>query len=269
MSQGKSVGAAEQRTLLALGASNVARTLGAAYLAAQTEWGVPADWLIAAGHGRSYGQESSYFGRVLPGILQCGVWEAAARLPRRPLVAVVTDVGNDIAYGIPSAVIAEWLDECLERLARLEARVVLAELPIAALRRLGPARFKLFKTLLFPKATLELRDVMRRVEEVNERVRDVGRRRGATLVEPPAAWYGLDPIHIRRGRSLAAWRSLWSGSAASERSPASTWRDAWRRWQAQRTLSRARPAEWALRGEWRRESQPAQITRDGARVWFY
>jgi hypothetical protein len=64
-----------------LGASNLAIHLPTVVETAARLWGRPLDLLAAIGHGRSYGMTSRVMGRVLPGILQCGLWDDLARRP--------------------------------------------------------------------------------------------------------------------------------------------------------------------------------------------
>ena len=194
--------------LVLLGASNLTRGLPTALAMARARLGPgPMDVLVAAGHGRSYGRWSRVFVRGLPAILDCGLWPALAAAGRHSH-ALLTDIGNDIAYGAEPAELAGWVDACLARLTGARAIVTLP--PMARLDRLAPWQYHLFKTLLFPGRRLPFRDFHARLGEVNARLGDLGARHGATVVEPPAAWYGADPIHVTRDRQAAAWDAMLS-----------------------------------------------------------
>ncbi len=92
-----------------LGASNLTRGISTVVGMARGIVGEPSEFLIAMGHGRSYGQRSSVLGRSLPGITQCGLWEAL-RHARGPTSALITDIGNDVIYGVPVETIlrSQW-----------------------------------------------------------------------------------------------------------------------------------------------------------------
>jgi len=257
------------RTVIVLGASNVARGLGTAYCTVRAVCREPLDFLVAAGHGRSFGQESSYFGRVLPGILDCGLWPSVSQLPGRAVTALITDVGNDLAYGVSPATIEGWVDECLLRLAELRAATILTQLPLESLTRLGPRRFRFFRRLLFPRATFELADILAMVAEMNERLREVASRHGATLLTPSGDWFGLDPIHIRRRSSVVAWRTMWSAARLDHEPSIDTIGGAWTRWKVHRMLQNARPMQQLRRGRSEQCEQPALRLRDGSRVWSF
>lgn len=169
--------------------------------------------LAACGHGRSYGAWSRFlFVRRLPGILGCGLWPALQDRPPRRTIALVTDVGNDLVYGVPVAKIAGWIETCLDRLARHQAETVLTLLPLRRLERLTSGQVRLVTALLFPGRKSPWPGLLEQARELDERLRRMGRERGAQLMEPAADWYGVDPIHLRRGLRREAWDrivSLW------------------------------------------------------------
>src|SRR5215470_11156849 len=84
--------------VVALGASNLTRGLQTVVATSRSTWGPRVELLGAMGHGRSYGMASSLFIRTLPGILQSGLWRQLDALPPVPTHALITDVGNNIAY---------------------------------------------------------------------------------------------------------------------------------------------------------------------------
>ena len=194
--------------LVLLGASNLTRGLPTALAMAGTRLGPGSiDVLVAAGHGRSYGRWSRVFVRGLPAILDCGLWPALAAAGR-PSHALLTDIGNDIAYGAEPAELAGWVDACLARLTGVRAIVTL--LPVARLARLAPWQYHLFKAVIFPGRRLPFRLFHARLAEVNARLGDLAARHRASVVEPPADWYGADPIHVARDRQAAAWDAMLS-----------------------------------------------------------
>ena len=81
-----------------LGASNLTRGISTAVETTRRAVGGPAEYFIAMGHGRSYGARSRVMGRGLPGITECGLWGALGD-DHSPTYALLTDVGNDVAYG--------------------------------------------------------------------------------------------------------------------------------------------------------------------------
>ncbi len=196
------------RRVIILGASNVTRDLGTVVATALGVWRGPLDIMAAIGHGRSYGATSNVLGRRLPGILECGLWKAVAERPPLPTAALVTDIGNDVLYGVPVEQIAAWIEETIDRLQSLDARIVMTRLPLCNLGTLSQRRFLFFRSLFVPSCKLSLAEARSRACQLDEQVERIGRAHGITLVEQQSAWYGLDPIHIRLDRASRVWREI-------------------------------------------------------------
>jgi hypothetical protein len=209
-----------------LGASNLTRGISTVVEVAQNVCGGPAEYLIALGHGRSYGRGSIVLGRWLPGIVPCALWTSLAAHPRRATYALLTDIGNDLMYEASVADIAGWVDECCARLEAVGAHLVVTELPICNVSGLSDRRYEMFRGAMFPRCTLSLDQIKGRAMELNERVAETARRRGAALVSHCDTWYGWDPIHIRKKIFSQAWPRIlapWGGSLATPRGSLRRW----------------------------------------------
>jgi len=192
--------------LVLLGASNLQRSLSTIVATAWQTWGQPIDIYTSIGSGRSYANPSRLLGRELPGISTSKMWDALEVAPPLPTYAIISDIGNDILYGIQPEKIAQWVNECLERLTRMGGQTVLICLPVDNLNELKTGRFLLFRTLWVPSCRLDLETVKNRANRLNQLVLDLGKQSSATVIQPERHWYGLDPIHIRR----VSWKHAWS-----------------------------------------------------------
>jgi hypothetical protein len=191
-----------------LGASNLTMGLPTVLGIARTRLGPgPLEVLVAAGHGRSYGRWSRVFVRGLPAIRDCGLWTALGR-DGRPTHALVTDIGNDIAYGATPAELTGWVEGCLARVAGHGARPIVTLLPAASLARLARWQYHVFKTVLFPGRRLPFGLFHGRLAEANARLTELAARHHAVLVTPPAEWYRADAIHLAGPRRAAAWHAI-------------------------------------------------------------
>ena len=206
----------DQRAVL-LGASNLRASLPLVVNLLRRRCGGPVEVLAACGHGRSYIAWSRFLGiRHLPGIAGCGLWQALEDRPSRPTLALLTDAGNDLVYGAEVPEIVRGIAACLERLAARQARVVLTLLPLARLERLSPWEVRLAVALLFPGRRAPWPALLERARELDERLRRLGREHGVRIVEPEASWYGIDPIHLRRGRRREVWERLTGDAGAAD-----------------------------------------------------
>ena len=236
--------------VVAIGASNLSRGLPRLVATARARGG-PADLLVAAGHGRSYGANSRVAWRRLPSILRCGLWNALDHAEPaasdRPVMAIVTDIGNDLLYGFSVAQIAGWVRECVARLAARGPRVAVTALPLASVARAGPLRYRLLRTVYVPGCPLSLAELRSGAEGLDAAVRGIAAEHGAAVIEQSGDWYGFDSIHVRRRRL----DSLWAEAA-----------DAW-------SLPRPRASPRATLVEWARLGRRAAEVRSLAGVMRY
>ncbi|MEK6249501.1 MAG: hypothetical protein N2C12_15070 [Planctomycetales bacterium] len=191
--------------LVLLGASNLARGISTVVGTAQQLRPGPLDIYTAIGHGRSYGQPSCVLGRCLPGILQSDLWDALSQVRCDRVLALVTDLGNDLMYGVPVSLIMEWLQECLKRLADLDAQIVITSLPMVTLNQLTPRRYHIFRNLLFPNNKTDLETALSLAEKLDREIRNLCEPNRLHLITPCPDWYGFDPIHLK----MACWRQAW------------------------------------------------------------
>src|SRR5690606_34536083 len=109
------------------------------------------DLLAAHGHGRSYGRWNRVLGRGLPGIRTCGLWEQLAAAPcERPVLGLITDVGNDLLYGSEPATILGWVEECAQRLSQAGAAVTISGVPLESVKRMSAPRYHATRMCFFP-----------------------------------------------------------------------------------------------------------------------
>lgn len=244
-----------ERQVVLLGASNIAIGFPVILRLLQSGFPEPLHVFGAFGHGRSYGMWSTVLARSLPGISTCGLWDELSRRDPQPsgTSALITDVGNDLLYGASVQQIGEWVDSCVEKLRGCGADVVLTRLPMASVRGLSVLRYNCTRTFFFPFSDLTWPVMMERACALDAQLMEIGTRHGIKLIEPPGAWYGFDPIHIRYTRLTAAWRytfSQWSGFDESATLARLSSFDRGR-------IRLLRPAEWRILGRPQHTPQPA------------
>ena len=244
--------------VVALGASNLTRGFQTVVSSARAAWGPDVEIVAALGHGRSYGADSRFLVRRLPGILECGMWRRLEAAPPVPTRALVTDVGNDILYGFPPEQVLAWVEEALRRLERQTDDIVLTGLPLAGIRSLSRLRFYVFRTMLFPSCRMLLDQVIERAERVNAGLAALAAEHRVRVVRLEPSWYGVDPIHIRP----ALWRTAWSAILGVKRADGRSAAESVR-------LYLMRPDRQWLFGVERLTPQTGVGLRRGGHVWLY
>jgi hypothetical protein len=209
-------GPAAVERVIALGASNLTRGFHTVVSTARVAWGPRVEVLAALGHGRSYGADSQFIVRRLPGILESGLWRELNRLPPATSRALVTDVGNDIVYGFPAGQILAWVDEAIDRLHQFTKDIVLTDLPLMTIRHLSTRKYLFFRSLFVPRCRMSLAEVVDTAEKVNEGLATIASVRRLRFVTLNPEWYGFDPIHMR----VSAWQTAWQHILCSEMSHA-------------------------------------------------
>jgi hypothetical protein len=210
------------RRVILLGASNLTRGISTVVDACHRLWGGPLDLFAALGHGRSYGATSRVMGRTLPGILQSGLWDAVRSRPPAPTAALVTDIGNDLLYETDVSTIARWVEQSLDALLELNAKVVMTRLPIGNIDGLPEWKFRMLRRVMFPKGRLPLSAIAERAHELDQRlVKAAAARQIKTVVLTPE-WYGFDPIHIKPTCWPSAWHEILRGWSDAEEAPQPT-----------------------------------------------
>lgn len=255
---------APSRRVVVLGASNVKRNISTVAAVARATACEPIDLMMALGHGRSYGKPSSVPGRRLPGILESQLWQDLAERPRLPTVALITDVGNDLLYGVSPERLLGWVGQTLERLLRVDAEVRITGLPIDSMRRLGRLRYGLFRTFMFPHCRLPLEQVQRYADEVHSGLEELANSK-AQFVRLRSEWYGFDPIHFKRKHSFEAWQTLFAATFSKKSQKNFRLLNLSERV----ALQLATPAERTLFGVRQNGIQPATSLSDGTKVSLY
>lgn len=260
--------------VILLGASNLSLGISSVVRSILQTVPAPVEFFIADGFGRSYGQTSRVMSRTLPGILDCDLWDDVAEshwAGPLPTFALITDIGNDIAYGVAPAQIFEWIKECVHRLTGWNSKIVMTGLPIGSLNRLSPTHFAIVRRILFPSLRMTVEAVQSRAEVIDHSLRKLANDVGFPVVDAAPSWYGLDPIHLGRrywfeywSRVLANWiNSDEEGTSASTinklRADPFLWCYLWTRWPNYRRFL----------GSPHRRTQPSGRLRDGSAISVY
>jgi hypothetical protein len=253
------------RRVILLGASNLRRSFATVVAAARGTWNEPVEIMAAMGHGRSYGQDSNVLGRKISGIFPCALWQDLQRRPALPTAALVTDVGNDLLYGISPQRIVEWVAGCLDRLTDVGASSVITQLPVESVEQLTEARFRVFRSILFPRSAITLREAKQLTRVLNRALLELGESRKIPVISVSKSWYGFDSIHLKR----RVWRTAWPTMLATWRSELgpveisrpSLWTSAY--------LKSLPPWERTLLGIRRCAAQPCGRMSDGTTISLY
>jgi len=252
--------------IVMLGASNLTLSLRTVIQLLQHRCGGPSDVLVAAGHGRSYGQFSQVLIRGLPGITTSGLWSHLESANSLPTYAFLTDIGNDIPYGYMPEQILEWVAWCVEQLQQQSNHIVMTNIPIASIESLSTRRFTIIRSLLFPFSRLSKPELINRAKQVHAGLIDMASSRNIKLYEQESTWFGPDGIHILYWKRKELYRRIFEQLPLSlaEREPAGDTAPRFSAWK-----QRPRFAYKKVLGREQRQQQPSGLLLDGSAVSMY
>lgn len=266
----------DHQQLIVMGASNVSLGFHNIVNCAAKGFAGPIHVCGVEGHGRSYGIRTNIGPRGLPSILDSELWnwlpktEASEFRPK----ALITDIGNDLMYQIPTEQIAAWVRECLERLLNHNCEIVITMLPLKSVETLTKSRYYFFRSLLFPGNRYSFQQIHDLVNEMDAHLRLIVNEFSVKAVEPNGEWYGFDPIHIRRqDRSIAWFEYLshfanWSPGARDDAAGNQTTRKLHRNQISSIRCLMLKPHERSLLGQTRTTDQPVW-TRENVKVSLF
>ena len=196
--------------LVLLGASNLARGYcGLIHFLRRQLYPRPLQVLNALGPGRGYCAEGGIFNVVYPPIRACGIMDAVKEKAKPPcrVVALITDIGNDIMYGVPVKTITDCVVELLKTFRELDADILMTSIPNSMERDIGKISFAILRALFYPKSRVERSQAASAVIEINRFLCDSVSDR-ITLIEDLQDYYGLDFIHFSILKGQHAWSRI-------------------------------------------------------------
>jgi len=193
-----------------LGASNLARGYSAlANCLAGSLAPHPAEILHAMGPGRGYCAEGGIYNITYPPIGSCGILESASgRAPKaRQVVALITDIGNDIMYGVPVSEITSCLNSLLQKLDAIGAEVFVHPIPIDFADDVSERQFRILRSIFYPNSAIDYTGAAIAVSTINDFLRDSAGGR-VHLLPNMKDFSGIDKIHYSIFQSHRAWSQV-------------------------------------------------------------
>ena len=197
----------EHDLFVLLGASNLAR--GYSALTRQISKNISAsEFLNALGPGRAYCARGGLFNFTYSPIGECRVMESAKVYAERGfrMTVLLTDIGNDIMYGVPESSLIECLDTLIEKSLRLNAEVFVTSIHVDVSKDMGKTSFKLLKSIFYPNSPVTFDQADSAVKKLNHYLAEKSQQNERVhLVSGLGAFCGLDKIHYGLFKSHLAW----------------------------------------------------------------
>ena len=165
--------------------------------------------MVAAGPGRAYLASGGLLNVVYPPIESSEIFEAARRKSESGyrVIALVTDIGNDIMYGVSAEQLIGTVQQVFGRLRSIHADVFYTTLPTAFKVGVRPIRFNILRSLLFPGSRVSYDEATAAIIQVNEFLREAAPK-GDYLIPDMDRYLGFDEIHYGWLRARHAWSHI-------------------------------------------------------------
>lgn len=190
-----------------LGASNLARGYTAlSHFIVRRLAPHPVECFSAFGPGRGYAATGGVLNITFPPIAECGLLEAVrlrVSTGARTL-ALLTDIGNDIMYGLPPAEIIACLEKIIKQILAMDGQVLATPISLDVERDVGRRAFRILRTVYFPKSRMTMEQAAQAVAKINAFLYQVRSER-VHLLDGMSAFRGCDKIHYAVLKNSAAW----------------------------------------------------------------
>jgi hypothetical protein len=190
-----------------LGASNLAR--GYSALKRHISKNISAsEFLNALGPGRGYCTRGGLFNFTYSPIGECSVMKFAEIYAERGfrITVLLTDIGNDIMYGVPESSLIESLNILIEKSLQMNAEVFLTSIHVNVSKDMGKTSFKLIKSIFYLNSPVTFDQAESAVKKLNYYLVEKSlQNERVHLVSGLGAFCGLDKIHYGFFKSHLAW----------------------------------------------------------------
>ena len=168
-----------------------------------------ATFIHAMGPGRGYLCRGGIFNTTYPPIIDCGILESIQKIrkPNQKIIALITDIGNDIMYGIHSEKIIEGLQKILDTLGEFTKNIFITPIPINSKNDIGEFYFLLLRCIFFPKSSIKYSQTLESIKVINQFILHSSNKK-TTVINGMEPFCGLDKIHYSFFKSHLAWAHI-------------------------------------------------------------
>lgn len=159
----------------------------------------------ALGPGRGYCSDGGFLNVTYPPIKSCQLFsELPDPAEGSRNVALVTDLGNDIMYGVHPDSLIEEIKTIHQKLLAGNADMLITPIPSTLVQQLTPFVFKFLKGIFFPRSGVTRLEALSAIKQINAFVEGgVGER--VTVIRGLENFMGWDRIHYDFFRLDRVW----------------------------------------------------------------
>jgi hypothetical protein len=162
--------------------------------------------LIASGPGRGYCVPGGLLNINYPPICSSDILEVAQKKSESGyrVIALVTDIGNDIMYDVTAEKLIETIQQIFVTLQSMNAEIFYTTLPVAFERKVHPVWFYVLRSVLLPFSRVSYDVAKAGIIAVNQFLKESASE-SCHLIPDMDRYLGYDEIHYGWLRAHHAW----------------------------------------------------------------
>ena len=163
----------------------------------------------AMGPGRGYVSRGGILNAIYSPILNCGIFEAVRKKRREnhQVVALITDIGNDIMYDVSPEKIIGGLQALFNALDEFEAKIFITPIPVDLENDISEFHFQMIRQVYFPKSSVKYFQASNNIKAINKFILQSSNQK-MTVINDMKPFCGIDKIHYSIFKSQSAWSHI-------------------------------------------------------------
>ena len=167
------------------------------------------EFLNALGPGRGFCAKGGMFNFIYSPIQDCQIIEAVDKKTKIPRVVLITDLGNDLMYGVTPDALIECLDTLIDRMLKWNADIFLTSIHINMKKDISRRTFYILRFIFYPNSKINYEETDSFIIKVNEYLEEKTRKNQKVhLITGMESYTGLDKIHYSLLKMHKAWSKV-------------------------------------------------------------
>ena len=167
------------------------------------------EFLNALGPGRGFCARGGMFNFTYPPIQDCRILEAANKKSCDTRAVLITDIGNDLMYGVSADTLIESLDGLIDRALQCDAEIFLTSIHVNLKKDVSQTTFFILKFFFYPGSSITYKKTDLFIIKVNSYLKEkAGQNQRVHLISGMESFAGADKIHYSLLKTHLAWEKI-------------------------------------------------------------
>jgi hypothetical protein len=195
---------------LLMGASNLSRGYSMFTRHISSHFGKnKTEFLNALGPGRGFCARGGMFNFTYPSIQDCRILEVAEKKSCDTRAVLITDIGNDLMYGVSADTLIESLDRLIDRALQWDAEIFLTSIQVNLKKDVSQTKFFILKSFFYPGSNITYEETDLFIIKVNDYLEGKTKQNNRVhLISGMESFAGVDKIHYSLLQTHSAWEKI-------------------------------------------------------------